>query len=109
MMEQEPENWLVYAYSADRYALDCKYEKAIELNKKAYELQPSPKYTDASECIAHIYEITGEYEKAIKAWEELILVLQNEWHITEGEAVDRPRREIERLREMSKSVTVYAP
>ena len=102
MIEQEPGNWLVYSYTADRYAADCRYEEAVELNKKAFQLQPSPKYTDAAECIAHIYEITGEYEKAIEAWEELILVLQIEWHTTEGEAVDRPRREIERVREISK-------
>jgi transcriptional regulator with XRE-family HTH domain len=102
MIEQEPDHWLVYAYTADRYAADCNYDKAIELNKKAYELQPSPKYTDAAECIAHIYEIKGEYDNAITAWEELILVLQDEWNIIEGEAVDRPKREIERLKEMCK-------
>lgn len=42
----------------------------------------------------------GEYKNAIVEWEELIRVLESEWHITEGEIVDRPVREIARLKEM---------
>ncbi len=102
MIRQEPDNWLVYAYTADRYASDCRYEEAIEYNKMAYALQPSPKYVDAAECIAHIYEIMGDYEKAIQAWEELIRALDMEWKITEGEAIDRPVREIVRLKALRK-------
>ncbi len=102
MIRQEPDNWLVYAYTADRYASDCRYEEAIEYNKMAYALQPSPKYVDAAECIAHIYEIMGDYEKAIQAWEELIRALDIEWKITEGEAIDRPVREIVRLKALRK-------
>ena len=40
----------------------------------------------------------GEYEKAAEALEELIRVLESEWNITEGEAIDRILREIERLK-----------
>lgn len=103
MAKQEPDNWLVYAYAADRYAADCRYQEAVELNKKAYLLQPSPKYIDAYECISHIYEIMGDYEKAVDALEEVIHTLEQEWHITEGEAVDRPHREIARLKELIKN------
>lgn len=102
MIRQEPGNWLVYAFTADRYAADCRYEEAIVFNEKAFELQPSPKFVDAAECIAHIYEIMGNYEKAIKSWEELIRVLNIEWNITEGEAIDRPLREIARLKAIIK-------
>lgn len=103
MVKNEPDNWLVYAYLADRYAVDGRYLEAIEFNKKASELQPSPKYTDTTECIAHIYEIKGEFEKAIDSWEELIRELEGEWHINEGETVDRPLREIARLKELINS------
>lgn len=102
MVRQEPVNWLVYAYTADRYAADCRYQEAIEFNKMAFKLQPSPKYTDAAECIAHIYEIMGEYKSAIESWEELIRELETEWNTTEGEAIDRPVREIARLKEFIK-------
>lgn len=102
MVKQEPDNWLVYAYTADRYAADCRYEEAIEFNKMAFKLQPSPKYMDAAECIAHIHEIMGEYERAVEGWEELIRELETEWNITEGEAIDRPLREIARLKEFVK-------
>lgn len=100
MVVQDPNNWLVYAYMADRYAADSRYQQAIEFNKKAFQLQPSPKYTDAAECSAHIYEIMGDFHKAIISWEELIHQLEVEWHIVEGEAVDRPMREIIRLKEL---------
>lgn len=100
MVEQEPDNWLVYGYLADRYAADCKYHKSIEYHKKAFELQPSPKYVDAPICIAHIYEIMGEYEKAIESWKEVIRAREAEWNIIEGEGVDEPLREIERLKEL---------
>lgn len=102
MVEKDGENWLVYAYLADRYAGNCRYEEAVACNRKAFELQPSPKYADAAECIAHIREITGDYPEAIEAWEEYIRVLDTQWHITEGEAVDMPRREIARLKELIK-------
>lgn len=98
MVKSEPDNWLVYAFAADKYAADCRYQEAIEFNKMAFQLQPSPKYTDAAECSAHIFEILGEYEKAAEALEELIRVLKSEWNTTEGEAIDRLLREIARLK-----------
>ncbi len=98
MVKIEPDNWLAYAFAADKYAADCRYQEAIEINKMAFQLQPSPKYTDAAECSAHIYEIMGEYDKAAEALEELIRVLESEWNTTEGEAIDRILREIARLK-----------
>lgn len=100
MEDKDAENWLVYAYLADRYADIARYEEAIEYNKKAFELQPSPKYADAAECMAHIYEIVGNYPEAVRAWEEYIRVLHTEWNCVEGESVDRPKREIARLKEL---------
>lgn len=104
MVKQEPDNWLVYAYAADRYAADSRYQEAIEFNKQAYLLQPSPKYIDAYECNAHIYEIMGDYEKAVDALEEVIHILEQEWQVAEGEAIDRQHREIIRLKELEKSL-----
>lgn len=100
MIEKYPDNWLVYTCAADYMTKAERYDKALEYNRKAIELQPSPKYTDGAMCIAHIYEIMGEYGKAIKGWEEVIELLAAEWQITEGESVDAPRREIERLKKM---------
>lgn len=100
MREEDPENWLVFANSADKYAYAGRWDEAIQFNRKAFELQPSPKYVDAQECIAHIHEINGEYDLAVKAWEEYIAVLETEWGIVEGELVDFPHREIKRLKSM---------
>ena len=54
---------------------------------------------DAFESIAKIYEIRGEYEKAIESYEKVICVLKEDWNETQGEGVDEPKRNIARLRE----------
>ena len=99
MCKEDSDNWLVYAYLGDRLARDSRYEEAVRSYEKAFSLQPLPRYVDQPECIAHICEINGQYEKAIRYWEEVVRVLVEEWKVAEGEAVDRPKREINRLRE----------
>ena len=48
--------------------------------------------------MAHIYEIQGNYPKAIEMWQNLITLLNDEWAIHTGESIDYPLREIERLK-----------
>lgn len=100
MVESNPTNWLVWATRADEHARACHYDKAIEDNQKALELQPKPRYIDAYECMAHIYKIQGNYQNAIKMWQDAIYLLTDEWSITFGEQVDRLKREIKSLEEL---------
>lgn len=51
------------------------------------------------EAMAQISEIQGNYARAIAMRERCVTICQEEWNITEGEAVDLHRREIQRLRE----------
>lgn len=51
------------------------------------------------EAMAQISEIQGNYARAIDMRERCVTICQEEWNITEGEAVDLHRREIQRLRE----------
>lgn len=58
------------------------------------------KFTDSFIAITHIYEIQGNYSKAIEKLQEIIVLLENDWKINMDEADDFFRREIERLKSM---------
>ena len=79
------------------------YNEAIPYYRKALELQPAPRYTDAYLSIAQIHEIQENYEAAIQAWEGVLKLRQEEWNCQEGEAIDEPMREIARLREINRT------
>ena len=98
MLLDHSDDWLTYAMMADAMASVCRYDEAIDYYKKAFELQPSPKYIDAQITATHIYEIQRNYDAAIASLYEQMDVLKTEWNITEGREVDRIHREINRLR-----------
>ena len=77
-------DWLQHSIKADEYAKIGEYENAISEYEIAYELQPSPKYLDALECIAHIYEITGKSDLTKECYKKILLTLEEEWNITFG-------------------------
>lgn len=99
MAEQFSEDWLAQLFMADCLAGIGQYDKALPCYQRALELQPPPRYTDACLSMAQIYEIQGDYEAAIHAWEGVLKLCRDEWGYQEGEAIDRPAREIARLRE----------
>lgn len=94
-------DWLSYANMADAMAYACRYDEAIAYYKKAFELQPSPKFLDAQITAAHIYEIQGNYDAAIASRYEQLDVLKNEWKVTEGREVEQIHQEINRLQNLS--------
>lgn len=100
MLEKYPKNWLSNACYADCMAKLCRYDEAVIYYRKAFELQPKPRYTDAFQAIAHIEEIRGNYHEAIEARKNQIKLLQEEWNISLGETVDFPKREINRLNKL---------
>lgn len=102
MAAQFSEDWLAQSCMGDCLAHVGRYGEAIPYFQKALKLQPSPRYTDSPVSIALIYEIQGNYPEAIRAWEDVIRLCREEWHFTDGEeAIERPKREIARLRKLS--------
>lgn len=101
MTQDFSDDWLAQCCMADCFAQTGHYREAIPYYEKALELQTAPRYTDFWMSIARIYEIIGEYDKAIKSWEQLVTVLKKEWKVLEGEAIDGPQREIERLTKLA--------
>lgn len=100
MSEQFADDWLAQLAMADCLSYTGQYDKAISYYRKSLELQPAPRYTDVYLSMAQIYEIQGNYEAAIQAWEGVLRLRQEEWGCQEGEAVDQPIREIARLKEL---------
>lgn len=103
MLDDHSNDWLAFACMADAMAFLCRYDEAIAYAKKAQELQPSPKYTDAQNTAALIYEIQGNYTKALDSLNEQLELLKNEWHLTEGREVERIHQEMDRLRQAARS------
>ncbi len=85
--------------AAQYYARKGEYEKAIRYYEASYasEAQRKPRYTDALQGIAVIYEIMGEYQKAASAWDRILENLKNEWGFTEGAAIQAAEQEKSRL------------
>lgn len=75
--------------TAQYYARQCKYEKAIEFYEKSWEAESNqkPRFTDALEGIATIYVITNDYKKAAQTYDRLIDCLKNEWGYKEDDDV----------------------
>lgn len=75
----------------------CRYDKAIELYEKSYELDEKPRYYDALWGISTIYEIQGRFNEALATWDRIADNLREEWNCKEGapmEEVESQKRRI---------------
>ncbi len=98
MCKDWPEDWLVWYSMGDAMARMGQYPKAEEYYRKAFDLQPTPRYVDSLDSISQARELAGDIPGAMAALEEEIALLADEWDTTTGETVDKVRREIERLK-----------
>ena len=99
MTEKYPDTWLSWFARADRMARRCAYAEAVTLYEKALALSPRPRFTDPVNVIAQLYEIQGQYEKAMEFYQKEIEIVREDWNETQGEAIDEPLRNIARLKE----------
>ena len=99
MTQKDPDNWQSWFARADRLAKRCAYPEAIVLYEKALALSPRPRFTDPVNAIAQLYEIQGQYEKAVEFYQKEIEIVREDWNETQGEAIDEPLRNIARLKE----------
>lgn len=85
--------------AAQYYARKCEYEKAIEFYDASYaaEAEHKPRYMDALQGIAVIYEILGEYKKAAATYDRILENLKGEWGLSEETIVKEAEQERSRL------------
>ena len=69
------------------YSKMCEYDKALALYEKAWELGENnkPRFTDALESIAMIYNILGDKEKCLEAYDRMLKCLKDEWNMAEDD------------------------
>ena len=85
---------------ANYHAEQCHYEEAIMYFEKSFALDKRPRYVDALEGMATIYEIQGKYEEAINCCDRMLQTLEEEFAFTEGEPVRVVLVEKQRLQEL---------
>ena len=83
--------------AAQYYAKKGEYDKAIELYDASYEIDEKPRFIDALQGIATIYEIQGKYQEAVNTCGRILDNLKNEWNLTEEAIVKEIEREKARL------------
>lgn len=80
------------------HARKCDYEKAIEYYERSWDGDKRPRYTDALQGIAIIYEILGNKEKAIETYDRMIACIKEEWGYADSDAavieVERKRNRL---------------
>lgn len=84
---------------AQYHARKGEYELAIRYYDQSYQCEEAnkPRYMDALQGIAVIYEILGDYKKAAETCERILDNLKNEWGMTEETAVKEAEQERSRL------------
>lgn len=96
-LEKHKDSWYTWAIVADFKADDCCYNEAVACYEKSFELQPSPRYCDSLEAIAHIFEIKGQYQNAIATYQRILDLFRTDWNTTFGAAVNKYLQKIDQL------------
>lgn len=98
MCRDWPEDWMVWYTMGDAMVRTGRYGEAKGHYRRAFELQPQPKYVDSLESIAQVCQLEGDIPGAVTALEEEVALLAGQWDTCTGETVDKVRREIGRLK-----------
>lgn len=98
-MEQDyPDNPNVLFELAGFYADACRYDDAIAYYEKSYRAETTkPRYYDALQGEATVYEIQGKYEDALGCLDRIRQNLTEEWGITEGAPILEVEKEKQRI------------
>lgn len=86
--------------TAQYYAQKCEYTKAIEFYERAWKIEENkkPRFIDALQGIAIIYEILGDYKNAVVTQDRILENLRGEWGFSEDDrAIIEVQREKNRL------------
>ncbi len=98
LVHENPTNCDALFETAQYFAKQCKYEQAIKFYDLSFENEPKkPRFIDAPQAIAWIYEIMGDFDKAAEAYERVIKCQKEEWGLTEEVELKEAESERNRL------------
>lgn len=84
--------------AGERFNRINEYEKAITCFKNSFNAAIVPRDLSAVYSLAFLYTKLKMYHDAIDTWQCIIGVLKSDYGTTEGETVEWPLREIEKLK-----------
>lgn len=94
------EDWRAQYEVGERLNRLNEYEDAIVCFNRAFELQKAPKRAlDMVYSLAFLYKKLGRYAEAIQSWECILLVLEEDYGLTEGNDVEWANSEIKQLKD----------
>lgn len=105
-VDEFPLAWEAYISRGDRRVRLGYYEEALKDYEKSMKLQVKPRLVDPLDFMARTYETLGKYHKAVEVLQQEISILQEEHNILSGEMIDKPQREIERLKKLYEKVSL---
>lgn len=100
MQQDYPNSWSVQHDVGDWQARNGEYAAAKESYRRAMALQSAPRKVDPLISLALVCEMDHDYQGAIAALNEQLVITQQEWHIPSGESIDEILREIERIKKL---------
>lgn len=100
MQQDYADNWSVQHDVGDWQARNGEYAAAKESYRRAMDLQSAPRKIDPLISLALVCEMKHDYQGALAALNEQLLISQREWHILSGESIDEILREIERIKKL---------
>ncbi len=86
-----PEDFGYLFEAAQYYARKCDYKKAIELYERSWMQEVAPRFWDALQGIATIYNIQGDKERAAETYDKILECLMTDWGYTRE---DKPYKEV---------------
>lgn len=94
MLERYPKDAFAHFVYADSLAKHAKYNEAITAFEHSFALMKKPRLTDMLDSIAQIFLIQENHFGAINAYNRMLRILAEDWHLTEGKTVEGYRQNI---------------
>ena len=106
LSEEYPDNSDYLFEAAQYYARKCDYQQAIVHYELSFEKDTKrPRFIDALDGIANIYEIMGDYQKAAETCDRIIELQKKEWGMSEEIELKVIEKERDRLLAKAKNKT----
>lgn len=105
-VEEFPHDWRAYISRGDRRVRLGQYEEALKDYENSMNLQKGAPIVDPLDFMAKVYETLGQYDKAVEMLQKEIFIVKEEYNILSGEMIDKPQREIERLRKLYEKISL---
>ena len=100
-VDKSPNAWQAYCCRADRYKKIGLIQEAIADYEKCFLIQKPPRIIDGLYSLIQVYEQTGEYDKAIEKYEQILQCLREEHGQVNGTVEVSCRKEIARLQRIA--------